>query len=430
MSKKNLDISVVIPALNEGRNIGPLVERINAAIKELNLEYEVIIVDGGSSDETWQVAESLGARCILQRRLGYAGALIEGFKESLGSYVLTMDCDLSHPPELLKELWLARDSADILVGSRFSDGGKSSGPVVRHVLSGILNFIFSYVLKLPVKDLSSGYRLYKREAINLGPYEPEHFNILQEVLVRSYSDGYSIKELPLHYQERASGSSHVSLVKFAISYLPTLYRLWKLRNSLHTADYEYLTYFSRHPLQRYWARSRVNFIREYLGEGEKVLDVGSGSNYLTTLVPGVIALDTEDSKLRFLKQKKVEVRSGNAEDLPFEDASFDKVILSQVLSYVDNAQLVVKEVNRVLKVNGELIIAVPDVRRVGWLFFGTIYKFLPNVRESHIKVKHEFSRSTLVDLLADHGFRALKYKYILGSELILKCKKVEELGKK
>lgn len=426
MLNSSPEISILILTLNEGQNIGPLIERVKAILNKLKLEYEITLVDGGSTDGTCSVAESLGAKCILQRRLGYAGALVEGFKNSKGKYILTLDGDLSHPPELIEDLWQARETADILIGSRFSEGGKSSGPVFRHLLSRVLNVVFSFVLKLPVKDLSSGYRLYRRDALNLRTYEPENFNILQEVLVQSYVDGYSIKELPLHYEERASGSSHVSFVKFAISYVPTLYRLWKLRNSLNTADYEYLTYFSRHPLQRYWARSRVKLIKELIGKAGKVLDVGSGSSYLDVTTTGIVALDLVQSKLRFLAQKNVETKLGRAEELPFKQSEFDQVILSQVLPYVDDPKVVIREVNRVLKLNGTLVVGIADSQRIGWTIFGSIYHSLPNVRTSQVRVKHEFSRSALVDLLADSGFRALNYKYILGSELIVECEKVEE----
>ncbi len=417
------EISVVIPALNEEGNIGPLIERLWATMKEIGLTAEILVIDGGSGDNTWKIAEERGARCILQRRLGYAGALREGFFEARGEYVLTMDSDLSHPPELLKDIWAVRHQADVIIASRFSIGGKSDAPFIRYLLSKILNQIFSTVLTLPVKDLSSGYRLYRRSAINRDAYHPENFSILQEVLVRSYTEGYSIKEVPLHYEERASGSSHVSLVNFAVSYLPTLYRLWKLRNSVESADYEYRAWFSRHPLQRYWIRKRIKLIKEFIGKPRKIIDIGSGSNYFAATTPGLVALDVEPRKIRFLSRTEAVPTLGNAEALPYDDKNFDQVVMSQVLSYVEDIDRALSQARRVLKDDGVLVICVPDSRRIGWRIIGALYRRLPNIRAANSKVKNHFSRSMLVDTLAQSGFRALEYRYICASELVIKCQK-------
>ena len=389
------------------------------------MSTEIVVVDGGSKDQTWQVAEQLGARCILQRRLGYAGALIEGFNAAQGEYVLTLDSDLSHPPELLKEIWAARTEADVIVGSRFAEGGQSEAPFMRHLLSVILNGVFSLGLSIPVKDISSGYRLYKREALNLKTYRPENFNILQEVLVRAYAGGFSVKEVPLHYEERASGSSNVSLVKFAISYLPTFYRLWKLRNSVATADYEYRSYHSRHPLQRYWIRKRLALTKHFLGEPKRVLDIGSGSNYLATTLPDLVAVDVEAQKVRFLSRLGVRAQVADAEKLPFVNESFDQVIMSQVLPYLGNVDAAVKEANRVLVKGGTAVVCVPDSRRLAWMVFGFLYGMLPNVKASQRKATTPFTRISVVDCFANNGFRALKYRYICGAELVIVFQKVE-----
>jgi dolichol-phosphate mannosyltransferase len=418
-------LSVVIPTLNEGKNIGPLMERLWKTTSELGISTEIVVVDGGSKDETWQEAEARGARCLLQRRLGYAGALLEGFHAAVGDYVLTLDSDLSHPPELLKEIWAARNDADIIIGSRFARGGSSEAPIIRHLLSLILNSVFSIGLSIPVKDISSGYRLYKREALNLKTYRPENFNILQEVLVRAYAGGFSIKEVPLRYEERASGESHVSLVKFAISYLPTFYRLWKVRNSLSTADYEHRSYSSRHPLQRYWVRKRIELIKQLLGEPKRVLDIGSGSSVLATMIPELVAVDNEPQKVRFLSRRGVNAVVADAEKLPFSNESFDQVVLSEVLPFVGNVELAITEARRVLRKDGIAVVCVPDSRRLAWRFFGFLYSLLPNVKYSQKRTLTDFTRISIVNYFADNGFRALKYRYICGAELVIAFQRVE-----
>lgn len=224
------DLSVVIPALNEGKNVLPLISGLRKVLDNLHICYEIIVIDGGSLDDTRQQAERHGARCLMQRYIGYGGALREGFLAARGEYIVTMDCDLSHPPEFLPELWRRRGEADIIVASRFIKGGRSDASPIRQALSRILNAVFCRALAFPVRDSSSGFRLYRRPIPMPDRRRFENFNVLQEILVQAYVNGCRIEEIPFHYRARQSGSSHVSFMKFALSYTLTLYRLCRMKN--------------------------------------------------------------------------------------------------------------------------------------------------------------------------------------------------------
>src|SRR5262245_37431857 len=130
-----LDVSVVIAALNERGNIGIVVSGIKEVLERLKLRYEVIVVHGGSADGTKEEAENAGAKTILQRRIGYGGALREGFMAAQGEFVLTMDADRSHPPAVFEELWSKRTEAEIVVASRYVHGGGSGATAFRAILS-------------------------------------------------------------------------------------------------------------------------------------------------------------------------------------------------------------------------------------------------------------------------------------------------------
>ncbi|MBN8548577.1 MAG: glycosyltransferase [Deltaproteobacteria bacterium] len=420
------ELSVVLAAWNEGGNIKPLIERLKAAFEALHITSEIIVVDGGSTDSTCAEAEQAGARCLLQRRIGYGGAVREGFLAARGDYVLTLDCDLSHPPELFPELWKVRNEADVIIGSRFVKGGASQAPFLRKILSEILNFTFSTLLQVPIKDSSSGYRLYRRRVLQPENYTRENFNILQEVLVKAYADGFSVKEVPLQYEERAAGASHVSLVKFCLSYLPTLYRLWILRNSTNSADYDRRAYFSRHFLQRYWQRARYSIVREFSVRDGLAADVGCGSSKIIEDAPEAIALDLEMHKLRFLKGRNRRRVRADCAALPFQSASLQQLVVSQVLQSVPRSADVFRELNRVLVSGGNLVVSVPDSRRIQWRIIGFLYhRLLPNVYSAGEETS--YGRRELIDLCAEHGFRVAKYRYICGAELILKLTKVENL---
>src|SRR5204862_2045743 len=102
------DLSIVIPALNEAENLRLLLPLIREVIDELGVRAEIIVVDGGSTDDSKSVAHQLDARVVDQSERGFGGALLAGFAAATAPYVVTMDADLSHPPVFLKDFWLKR----------------------------------------------------------------------------------------------------------------------------------------------------------------------------------------------------------------------------------------------------------------------------------------------------------------------------------
>ena len=231
MQKNAPDISVVILALDERDNIALLLPLLREVIASLNLEAEVIIADGGSVDGTQDVANKQGAVVVTQLERGYGGALLAGFAAARAPFVVTMDADLSHPPVFLRDFWQERDTSQMLIASRYVAGGKADMGSFRRVLSRILNKTYARVLDLPLADLSSGYRMYRRDLLEKVELQARDFDVLEELLVKVHLLGGRIKEVPFHYQVRNSGKSHAKLVRFGWAYLRTLVRMRRLRNS-------------------------------------------------------------------------------------------------------------------------------------------------------------------------------------------------------
>lgn len=225
------DVTVVIPALNEQDNVRLLLPLVGDVLKELDLIGEVIVVDGGSHDDTRAVASRLGARVVEQQERGYGGALLAGFAASTAPYVVTMDADLSHQPVFLKDFWRQRSQAELLIASRYVIGGKAEMGNVRRVLSLVLNRTYSRVLELPLRDVSSGFRMYDRRVLTDLDLKARDFDALEEILVRVYVGGGRVREVPFHYQVRNSGKSHAKLVRFGWAFSKTLIRMWRLRHS-------------------------------------------------------------------------------------------------------------------------------------------------------------------------------------------------------
>jgi dolichol-phosphate mannosyltransferase len=228
----DFDLTVIIPAWNERENIQALVPAVQEIVGGLGLRTQIVVVDGGSRDGTAEAATQLGARAVLQQERGYGGALLAGFASATAPYVLTMDADLSHPPTFIADLWARREQAELIIASRYVPGGKATVSPSRRVLSVILNALFRIVLRVPARDLSSGFRLYRREALQQLHLRSRDFDVLEEILVLVYRHGWRILEVPFHYMPRQSGSSHAKLIRFGWAYIKTLVRMWRLREGV------------------------------------------------------------------------------------------------------------------------------------------------------------------------------------------------------
>ena len=165
-----------------------------------------MVVDGCSRDNTREVAAAHGARVLKDEDFpGYAGALLTGFRQARGDYLLTLDADLSHEPAFVAKMWQARNLADIVIASRYVRGGVAYTGLGRRALSRLLNVVLRRMLSVPVRDLSSGYRLYRREVVEQLQIEGRNFEVLEEILVKAYAAGFSIIEVPFTYFPRVAG---------------------------------------------------------------------------------------------------------------------------------------------------------------------------------------------------------------------------------
>jgi dolichol-phosphate mannosyltransferase len=223
------DVSIVIPVVNEAENLRLLLPLVSEAFSQFGIEPEVVVVDGGSQDNSQIVAGQLGARVVEQTERGFGGALLAGFAAASAPYVITMDADLSHPPEFLTDFWRQRKDADLIIASRYMAGGKADMAASRRVLSTMLNRTYALLLNVKVHDLSSGFRLYDRRVLTSLELRARDFDILEEILVKIYVSGGRVREVPFHYKVRNSGKSHAKLVRFAWAYLKTLLRMCRLR---------------------------------------------------------------------------------------------------------------------------------------------------------------------------------------------------------
>lgn len=217
-----MHIIVVLPTYNEAENLPKLV----SALFSLPLDLGILVVDDNSPDGTGKIADELstqhsGKVHVLHRagKLGLRSAYIEGFRRAfeLGAQaIVQMDADFSHDPAVILEMSRRIASCDMVIGSRYVKGGSldEQWPVWRKALSGFGNFYARTILRAPIRDMTTGFRMWKREVLQRMPLERIRSNgyiFIVEISYVAYRLGFKIYETPIHFADRRWGKSKMSL---------------------------------------------------------------------------------------------------------------------------------------------------------------------------------------------------------------------------
>ncbi len=211
---------VVIPTYNEADNIEPLI----VAVQRQPVGLHALIVDDNSPDGTGAIADRLaeaspGRVHVLHRpgKSGLGRAYVAGFLWALErgyDAVIEMDADFSHDPDYLPELVRAADEADVVVGSRYLNGiSVREWPLRRILLSYFANYYVRTVTGLVTNDTTSGFRLYRRcalEGIDLANVRSNGYSFQVEMTFRAQLAGFRVKEVPIIFVERRAGKSKMS----------------------------------------------------------------------------------------------------------------------------------------------------------------------------------------------------------------------------
>jgi glycosyltransferase involved in cell wall biosynthesis len=197
-------VSVVIPALNEGRNIRKVITEVDRMLRDTR--HEIIVVDGHSTDDTVKIANSLGAKVIYDS-VGKGSALIKGLKASKGAVIVSMDADLSNEP---KELGLLIDGIqigyDVCMGSRFMAGGNSEDISFIRVLGNrFFVWLVNTMFGSRYSDMCYGYRSFSREALRKLDLKETGFGIETEINIKAVKEGLKTLEVPSVEKKRMAG---------------------------------------------------------------------------------------------------------------------------------------------------------------------------------------------------------------------------------
>ena len=198
--KSEMELSVVMPCLNEEKTVGICVEKAVRTMRTLGIAGEVVIVDNGSTDRSVEVATAAGARVVYHPLKGYGNALRRGFAEARGQYIIMGDCDDSYDfTDLKRFVDQLRGGADLVMGNRLKGHIKPGAMPWLHkyvgnpILSGFLNLLF----KTNVGDSHCGMRGFRKDAVAKMNLQMPGMELASEMVVKSSLAGLKMEEIPI-----------------------------------------------------------------------------------------------------------------------------------------------------------------------------------------------------------------------------------------
>ena len=227
---KTLDLTIIVPLFNEAESLPELVHWIDRTLDGRGWEYEIIMVDDGSTDGSWKVVRELaeadgrihGIR--FRRNYGKSAALYHGFKAAKGNVVVTMDADLQDSPEEIPEMYrmVTKDGWDVVSGWKQH---RQDNKLTKNLPSKLYNATARWITGIHLHDMNCGLKAYRNEVVkNIEVYGEMH----RYIPYLAKNAGFErITEKPVHHQKRKYGKSKFGLERFVNGFLDLL-SLWFL----------------------------------------------------------------------------------------------------------------------------------------------------------------------------------------------------------
>jgi len=218
-----------MPCYLEEENLRLLLPRLVSEITKIGDPYEILIIDTRHAmDNTKEVCEENNVSYI-QRTGGnnYGDAIRTGIDRARGEYTIFMDADGSHSPEFISKLYNYKNEYDVVIASRYIDGGSTDNNWLLILMSYITNMTYSVVLNLRYKDISNSFKLYRTSHLKELTLKCKNFDIVEEILYKIKKDHKELKvlEIPYSFKQRLFGHTKRNLLLFILTYIVTIVRL-------------------------------------------------------------------------------------------------------------------------------------------------------------------------------------------------------------
>jgi len=256
-----LKISIIIPIYNEEKRILRCLERISSYCNEKEWDYEVLVAEDGSTDNTVKIVNDFSSQknrfklLSFPERLGKGGAIKNSMFQATKDYVCFMDVDLSADVGELERLIPYVNNYEIIIGSRILRGTLPpiEGPLYRKIFSRFYSKFFRFLFRMPIKDPQCGFKLFKKNIISrlFKEIHTTNFAFDSEVLVKAYWLGFKIKEVPIIW--KFDPATKISVFKQVREMGNSLMQIWYESHLL------WLQNLSTYPQKRGSIQARMTF---------------------------------------------------------------------------------------------------------------------------------------------------------------------------
>ncbi|MCX6937242.1 MAG: glycosyltransferase family 2 protein [Verrucomicrobia bacterium] len=238
--------SVIIPARNEEESLPGTIQSIYDTFNKTGVPHEIVVVDDGSTDRTWEVLQDLKTTIPSLAPVqnlglhGFGRAIIHGLNNSQGDAVVIMMADASDSPTHAVAYWriLNDEGYECAFGSRFIKGGRVVDyPRIKLLVNRIANFLVKTAFAIPLNDTTNAFKAYRRSVIDgCRPLLAPHFNLTVEIPLKSIVRGYSWKVIPISWENRKYGEAKLKIKEMGSRYFFICAYIW-LEKYFSRGDY-------------------------------------------------------------------------------------------------------------------------------------------------------------------------------------------------
>jgi dolichol-phosphate mannosyltransferase len=238
-------LSVVIPARDEEGCLAATVEHLHAELLARGIGHEIVVVDDGSTDRTWQVLEELETRIPALRPVrndgehGFGRAVVAGLEHSRGDAIVIMMADESDDCGDVVRYWdTLQEGWDAVFGSRFvRGGGVADYPLHKLLVNRLANLFIRLLFHIPLNDTTNAFKAYRRRALEgCRPFLSPHFNLTVELPLKTIVRGYTWTVIPITWRNRRTGISKLRIREMGSRYLFITLYCW-LEKYFSRGDY-------------------------------------------------------------------------------------------------------------------------------------------------------------------------------------------------